>query len=272
MELNDDSPLHRRLCVEIDTDSVYALVVPDSTALVSDFISVRLDPTAPSRGKALEEAVYATDALTADYRGCEVLFRNDSFTPVPEVVDPEAAADIARAITLADDEETVMVDRPVAGCRIVWTVDASLLNFVRRTFCNPRLGHVLTPLLEWFAARACKSAAPKVFVNMHSGAGAEVDIAFFDGEGALRGLVSRMAPGPVDAMYFAVAGARKFIGEDDDTQYLVCGDAGRRDALVGELRKYVPNVMPLLIPVPSLRNDSNLTVAPLPLSLLTICE
>lgn len=272
MELNDIAPQSKSLAVGLDADGLYALAWADTAQVPAVLLSVRFDPTAPTPLKALEEAVYATDALTADYGRCEVLVRTDAYTAVPESFDDALCADTARAAALGGDEAVVTADDPVAGCRIVWGAPQDTLNFVRRTFRNPRIRHALTPLLEWFEGRAQMSEEPKVFINLHPGAGCEADMAFFGPGGALRGLISRSAPNVTDTMYFAIAGARRFLGGEAAAQYLVTGDSARRDALIALLKRYVPVAMPLLAPAAAVRADSGLLLAPVPLTLALSSE
>ena len=70
----DDSTLWH-LAVELDSDALRAVArstIDDSAVLA---VTVALDPSAPAPLKALEDAVYSTPMLLAEYRSVTVAVR-----------------------------------------------------------------------------------------------------------------------------------------------------------------------------------------------------
>ncbi len=269
---NDDLRLWQ-LAIEIDNDALRALMrsTVDDSALRS--LTVAVDGGADSRLKSIEDAVYSTPALLADYRDVTVTVRTAAYTLCASVLGDETADICADICGLCADDTTLMHDRiDAAGATTVWAVQSDILNFLRRTFHNSTVLHHTTPLLRYFAGRNAAGNGGKTYVHFHGGTDAAVDIAVFDGGGRLALAATKTIRSDADALYFILASARACGADTGADSIFLCGDASRRSALMPMLRRYVKSVMPVIFPAAAFRGGEAALKAPFPLILMPLCE
>lgn len=268
----DDSTLWH-LAVELDSDALRAVArstVDDSAVLA---VTVALDPSAPAPLKALEDAVYSTPMLLADYRSVTVAVRTTAYTLCADVLGDTCADACADICAIGGDGLTLMHDAiAAAGATTVWAVADDILNFVRRTFHNCTIVHHTTPLLRYFAGRRRAGNGGKTYAHFHAGNPAAVDIIIFDGDGHFALAATKIINSDADAMYYILAAARACGADPAADSICLCGDGARRAALMPLLRRYVASVMPVIFPAAAFRGGDAALKAPFPLILMPLCE
>ena len=221
---------------------------------------------------ALEDAVYDNPMLLADFDRSTMLLRTPRFAVVPAEVaaDADAAADAASLLWTSPDENLRLISAPVSGtdCAVLAACPADVAAFVGRTFADARFAHALAPEIAYFAAKAPRTGnAPKLFaVASEHG----VDVIVFDGT-RLLGATSYACATAGDMAYYAAAAAQVCGVASGELQFHVAGDPASRDALIGALRRFAPNVMPWVFPS-GLLADGAAVDTPFPLLILPLCE
>lgn len=243
------------------------------TSMVADAslqqFEVPLNPSVPYT-KALEDAVYSTPALLADYGRVDIVVRNSAYTVVPPSVDAAGAVAAARCAQLAEGDTPVAINSDNADiARVAWTLPEDVANFVARTFRNaPTLCH-LTPLLRYLSARAGRGNTAKLFAHFVR---EEVDIVVFAAYGSLLLAATHPVATDTDGLYFVMACARMAGLDLVNDEILLCGDAARRLSLMPVIGRYAAKVMPMIFPSAALRAGREAFKAPFPLILLPLCE
>ena len=247
------------LAVELDSSAFRAIRYGADG--VSAF-NVAVDPAKESVLEALEAAVYSSEALTADYARTRVLVRTAAYT----LALPELAAEASLIAHFADPERhTVITDPSAADICVVWAMENECIDFLRRTFRNAPLQHVLTPLIPYFTRCSRRRNNAKIFVHLNNSGAPWADIAAFDAQGRLLGLVSRPASTPLDTLYYIAALCRRCRLDIAADEINICGDALRRNALLAILPRYAANTLPMPYPAEAVANGADLTNSPLPL-------
>lgn len=253
------SGAYETLAVELDGSGFRAIVYG---AEGTEVFAVPLDKSIESPLQALEEAVYSSEALTADYSATRLFVRTLSYSLSPATL-AEAAGALAH---IADTEyDSIVVDPCRDDVSVVWAMAADCLDFLRRTFRNAPVRHVLSPLSAYFAACCRRRNSAKIFVHLNISSEPWADIAVYDSEGSLMLIVSRPAPTATDTLYYIVAAARQCNMDIADTEINICGDAMRRNALMELLGRYAANVMPMPYPATALEGGIDPANTPLPL-------
>lgn len=224
--------------------------------------TVALDTSRESMLESLEAAVYSSESLTADYARTRLAVRTAAYTAVPEGLEDEASS----LAHFADSEVHSVLTDPLSGnMRIVWGYPTDCLDFLRRTFRNAPLTHVLTPLTGYFGRCSSQRNSAKVFVHLNTGSDLWADIAAYDSTGRLLGLVSRPTPSVTDTLYYIAALMRRCGLDLADDEINICGDYLRRNALLGLLGRYSRKAMPMPYPAEAVASGADLTNSPLSL-------
>lgn len=270
-----ENPRVWRLALMIDGREALRVVV---SSMVEDSsmmqFSLPLDPTAPLL-RSLEEAVYAAPVLLADFGRVEVAVRTDAYTLVPSQLDEagcEAAADIA-GLLHDDAPHSVMTDDTgTAMARVVWTIGEDVVNFIMRTFRNPRIISHVTPLLRYFSNKTRLGNSGKLYVHFNPGNSRSADLMVFGPEGALEFTASHACPTENDAAYYILATAHACGLSPETDEIQICGDGAMRDSVMPLLRRYFAHVMPVIFPSVAFRAGREALKAPFPLIILPLCE
>lgn len=273
MESPNEEPQLWQLALEIDSDALRAVVRSTVDDSAMHTITVAIDGSAECRLKAIEDAVYSTPTLLADYGGVTVTVRTAAYTLCSTQLGSAAADACAEICGLCSEDATLMHDSiDTLAVTTVWALENDIANFLRRTFHNCTILHHTTPLLRYFAGRKAMGNSGKTYAHFHGGAPAEVDIAVFDGDGNLALAATKPLRSDADALYYILSSATA-CGTDltADSIYL-CGDAARRSALMPMLRRYASSVMPVIFPATAFRGGDAALKAPFPLILMPLCE
>ena len=247
-----DNPRLWRLGIELTPQMLH--IVRASTVADASLRRTSIPLSGDSYLKSLEEAVYATPDLLADYGRTYIVVRTDAFTVVPRSADDECARLCVDCACLVDDDvpSEVFVDDAEAA-KVAWTMPADVAGFLARTFRNAPMYSLITPLIRFFVRRTAMGNSAKLFAHIDGG---YLDIVIFSPDGKLAAAVTHTIETDTDALYFIMACA-KDAGMDPHTdEILLCGDPDRRLSLMPLLSRYAANVMPIIFPSAALRAGS----------------
>jgi hypothetical protein len=264
-----EKPSLWRLTLLLDDDSL--VVVANSTVEDASLLHVRLpyDAAAASPLRALEDVVYSNPLLLSDFAKVECVVRSRRFLVMPaNEVDAPTREAVASKLW-GDDDVTVVTDRiDTVGIDIVAAIDSKIINFLTRTFNNPRIVHHLTPLALYFSRKSRLGNSGKMYVNIRRGA---LDAIVFGADG-LKLLNSYDYHEREDAIYYIMVAAQTAGFNFDDDEMLICGDVALREAIMPELRRYINYVMPVIFPSAMFRAGREAMNAPFELIVLPLCE
>jgi hypothetical protein len=263
-----ENPALWRLLLLIDDDNL--VVVANSTVEDSSLIHVKLpyDSAAASPIRAIEDVIYSNPLLLSDFNKVECIVRSKHFLIVPTATDEQSANVIAGKLW-NDNSLSIITDEVANLCaNIVWAVDAQLVNFLVRTFNNPRIVHHLTPLARYFSRKNRLGNSGKMYVNLRRN---YLDVIAFNG-GKVSLINSYEYQDKDDATYFVLAVANEAGFNLDDDELMICGDVALREQIMPELRRFVNYVMPVIFPSAMFRAGKEALNAPFELILLPLCE
>jgi len=268
-----DNPRLWRLALQLSPGVLHAVMT--STVADSSLIYRRLPlDTALPLHKALEEIVYATPELLADYGKIDILVDNDSYTIVPAdtYLDRVAVADITQLCKSDDEALAVAEDAPASGVKVVWALPEKARQFLARTFRNAPARHSITMLLTYWGRKDEMSNRAKVFVHLTDGNPRRLDLAAYNTGGRLVMATTKSWSTDTDALYYILASARMGGFDPESDELLLCGDNSLRPAVTPLLLRYIRHVMPLIFPSAALRAGKEAFKAPFPLIILPLCE
>lgn len=263
-----EEPRLWRLGIELTPQMLH--IVRSSTVEDSSLRRTSIPLSGDDYLKALEEAVYATPDLLADYGRTYIVVRTDAFTVIPRDADDDFTRLCVDAACLVDDEvpsETVVDDAELA--KIAWTLPADLAGFLARTFRNAPFQCHMTPLLRFFSRRTAMGNSAKLFAHIEGG---YLDIVAFRPGGRLNLAVTHAIETDTDALYFIMACAKEAGMDLRTDEILLCGDPDRRLSLMPLIGRYAARVMPIIFPSAALRSGREAIKAPFPLIILPLCE
>lgn len=257
-----------RLGIELSGDRLTAVLTSSVADSSMRLVHVPLPPEGDLHHR-LEEAVYSAPWLLADYGKVDIVVRTADYTLIPCGDDcADSAADICR---IGDDStESHIVRDTTAVADAVWSMPASALAFIRRTFPAATLQCHISPLLSFFAGRTTMGNTAKLFAHFDSGD--HIDIAVFSADGKLLAAATHSCPTDVDAVFYILSTARLAGLDADADEVLLCGNAPRRMSAAPILSRYIRRAMPLIFPSQALRSGREAFNAPFPVVILPLCE
>ncbi len=263
-----DNPRLWRLGIELTPKMLH--IVRTSTVADASLRRTSIPLSGDSYLKSLEEAVYATPDLLADYGRIYIVVRTDAFTVIPRTADDEFARLCADGACLADDDvpSEMFIDDAEAA-KVAWTMPADVAGFLARTFRNAPMHSIITPLIRFFVRRTAMGNSAKLFAHID---GRYLDIVAFSPDGRLMAAVTHTIETDTDALYFIMACARDAGMDPLNDEILLCGDPDRRLSLMPLLSRYAARVMPIIFPSAALRAGREAFKAPFPLIILPLCE
>ncbi len=234
---------------------------------------IPLPSDAPSRLKAIEDAIYENPLLLADFRKVDILVRTRRFLVIPsEISEPDALELIFREFWPDIQDYTIFTDSSLVlpGDRdsIAFAVERKEAAFMQRTFPTGRISHALTPMVRYFAGNSRLGCAGKMYVCLHP---REIDVIAYT-SGGLRMAVTTSVASPSDALYYIMAALHTCSLSPSEVEIMLCGDNALRQELTPMLRKFVGYVMPVVFPSAMFRAGKDAMLAPFSLMLIPLCE
>lgn len=222
-----------------------------------------------SHAKALEEAVYENPLLLSDFSRIDCVIDTDRFVVVPaEIDDPLVQEKILKASFPEFDGQMIANTISQQSATILMGIDDTLLNFIRRTFNNPRISHYMSPLCRYFIYKSRQGNASKMYAHLRDNS---LDLMVF-ANGTLRLANTFTYREPIDAVYYIMA-CRQQLSLDSADMLYVLGNGSGREEIVTMLREHIANVMPEVFPSEMFRAGGRDAMrAPFDLIVLPLCE
>lgn len=263
-----DNPTLWRLGLELSADRLTAVVSSSVADASLRVVHVALPPEGDLHHR-LEEAVYSAPWLLADFGKVDIVVRTCDYTLVPAGAEcAEGATEMCR---LDDDAvDTTLLSDATPPADVAWTLPASTVAFLNRSFPTATLQCHISPLLTYFSGRTMMGNSSKLFA--HFNADDILDLAAFSTEGRLLAASTHRCPTDADALYYILATARLAGLDPDADEVLLCGAAPRRLSIAPILNRYMRRAMPLIFPSQALRSGREAFNAPFPLVILPLCE
>lgn len=231
-----------RLWLRLSADRLMALMTgPESVERSVRFSSVEL-PAAKTPLAALEEAVYSTPMLPADFASVTVMVDTPDFALCPAGLDVDTLEAVARAMmpesSAADEAVTCGPFGAPADQTLVMLCESARLNFLRRTFANPRLSHPLAAVAGYLSHVNASGNPRRAWAILT----ADTLLTVCFDETGLR-FANRWATGgsAANAAYYIMASLPQ------DCPLMIGGPAELRNAVADTVRKYVDPVMPITL-------------------------
>ncbi len=247
-----------------DTHLTTMMIGPESVESSVRFSVTELQP-ASTPLRSLEEAVYATPMLPADFASVSVMIDTPDFALMPPVKDQATAEMVARAL-MPDAPES---NEPVAAApfglnrevALTMLCDTQQLNFLRRTFANPLITHPLAAVGQYLAHINYSAGDPRrAWAIMTDD---RLLIFCFGTDGQIT-FANRYAIGSEsDAAYFILAAL------PTDCRLMIGGPSALRNAVAELLRPYVDPVLPITLSANLLHLLGAAPTAPLDILMLT---
>lgn len=233
----------------------------DDTADTVIYRRLALDRTMTAT-RAIEEAVYDNPALLGDFRAITALIDTRAYTLVPPEVaaDSVLAAAVAERLLPAPDCRSELLTTPLrhAPATILWRISCDMAAFLRRTFFNVSILPAVAPLADSLTAPSDMSSG-RIYVNLRQGA---LDIVALGTGGALDCVNTFDYSEPADAVYYIMALYRSLTPDGGERELILSGDPEARETVTPMLRRFVPFVMPAIMPAALFRAGRDLLKAP----------
>ncbi|MDE5554074.1 MAG: DUF3822 family protein [Muribaculaceae bacterium] len=235
----------QRLLILIRHNGI-ATLIGNNDGWRSDVVTI--DPSIGSTpAKALEEAVYTSPALLAEYSRVDVVADSDRFIIVPSELasDSVAVSNVVQMMWPDASDDDITVDL-CGSAAFVSLIDKSLVGFVGRTFMRAAIHHRLAMLASFFMTLSAPVNRVKLYT--HFAGASRVDIVAVTSEGLLMAN-SFDCETTTDAVYYIMACVKDCGFDELEDEMIVCGDQPSCASATEVLRQYINSVMPLLLPV-----------------------
>lgn len=258
-----------RMALRIDPKYVHVVLfckVEDNSLI---YRKLKLDPSAPSLLKAIEEIIYENPLLLGDFDQVDCIIESQQFTIIPSAIDNHDIQEKIFIETFPTFDGCVLENK-LSGLNatILMGIQEELLNFLRRTFNNPSILHHLTPLCTYFHRKSHLGNSGKMYAYLHQD---RLDLITF-GKDSLRLANTFTFHEPIDAIYYILACRESLKLNPESDELLITGDNNLREAVTPILREYLAYVMPIIFPSAMLKAGKEALNAPFDLIVLPLCE
>mgnify|MGYP003313286173 CR=1 FL=1 len=258
-----------RLALRISERKLHVVLlcsVEDNSLIYREIL---LDSAAQSLQKAIEEAIYDNPLLLSDFARVDCIIETNKFTIIPAEIDN---SDIQEKIfnETFPSFDGVVIDNRIdsLNATILMGMQEELLNFLRRTFNNPKIQHHLTPQCIYFHHKDQLGSNGKMYAHIHDN---RIDLLVF-GTNSIKLANTFDFREPIDAIYYILACRQMLNLEADSNELLIAGDNATREAITPTLREYLAYVMPVIFPSAMFKAGKDAMNAPFDLIVLPLCE
>lgn len=255
-------PERRRLLLSISATAVHVLVVPDEGD--EECLAACIPLGEGAAATSLEEAVYANPLLLLPFKQVDIVVVTERFHILP----PEMAGNNAVCEALDDifdrDHCEAFADAIDSRNSQLTLLPRETARFLHRTFDTAVFHGHLAVLGRYLAGRTRLGNTDKLFVNLRPD---YIDLLAFDSMG-LSVANTIACSNDNDALYYILAVMRTAGLDLANDEVLLCGDRGRRAALMQPLATYAASPMPLIVPAALTRHLPGNTDVPLELIVL----
>ena len=258
-----------RLAMRINEHKVHIVLfcsVEDNSLIYRE---ISLDSTTQSLQKALEEVIYDNPLLLSDFDKVDCIIESNKFTIIPsEINNGDTQEKIFR--TSFPNFDGTIIDNNIAdlNATILMGVDKEIVNFLRRTFNNPRILHHLTSLCTYFHRKNRLGNAGKMYANIHDN---HIDLLSFNKDSLQLANTFEFRE-PIDAVYYILACRQMLKLDPASDELFIAGDNSMRETIAPTLREYLAYVMPVIFPAAMFKAGKDALNAPFDLIILPLCE
>jgi hypothetical protein len=242
-----NEPQMWQLVMEPDSDTLSVMVFSpiEHHSLISADIPLEKGMTPL---KSFQEGVYNNPLLLSDFKKVTILLPAERFMLVPDILTDrkliERTFHTAFPDADADGPSEIIIDElPQLKARLLTSAPTEFLNYLRRTFNNPRICHSLTPLALYFRGKHPNRGKGKMLVNLR---GSRCDVIILGDEAPLV-MNSFKVNDPMDSVYYIMA-CREGANLTPTDEIILAGDPATRAAVTPHLRRFVRYVMPAIFP------------------------
>ena len=216
--------------------------------------------------QGLEDAIYDTPVLLADYRRVRLLVDSRHFVLFPDDTDDEDCEALLHHAFPGDDGDVAVCVLPLNGVKIAYLMPKGMQAFLGRTFNYPTTYHHLAPLSEYLKGQ--DKDVSGMFLNLQAD---RMDLVIYR-DGALQCANTYPYTNAEDATYYALSAGHAHGMDQMEDELQIMGVGEICVAMTLELRKYVKQVMPAAYPVAAMQLGRNAMQAPMNLILQALCE
>ena len=223
-----------------------------------------------SQVKALEEIIYENPLLLSDFLRIDCVIDTNCYVVAPaEICSVEVQEKVLAASFPEVECQMIVNNITEQSANILMGVDEKLLNFLRRTFNNPRIHHYLSPLCRYFIHKSRRGNSTKIYAHLRE---KSMDL-LVCADGMLRLANTFVYYEPIDAVYYVMACRQQLNIDSEASEMYVLGNSARREEIVSMLREHITNVMPEVFPSEMFRVGGREAMqAPFELIVLPLCE
>lgn len=223
-----------------------------------------------SQVKALEEIIYENPLLLSDFLRIDCVIDTNCYVVTPAEISSVEVQEKVLAASFPEIECQMIVNNITEqSANVLMGVDEKLLNFLRRTFNNPRIHHYLSPLCRYFIHKSRRGNSTKIYAHLRE---KSMDLLAF-ADGMLRLANTFVYHEPIDAVYYVMACRQQLNIDSEASEMYVLGNSTRREEIVSMLREHIANVMPEVFPSEMFRVGGREAMqAPFELIVLPLCE
>lgn len=260
-----------QLGLRVGSDSLHVMIfnpMEDNSLIVREF---PIPTDAPRRLKAIEDAVYANPLLLAEFKSVKMIVETPYFSIIPDAVNDDSQI---RALMKAahpemnDGEEVIANSIEGIGAKVVSSLAAEEVNFLRRTFSNAPLLNSIVPLVSYMRQQLHRGNTIKAYVNIRESA-ADVIVMSRDRLYLANRFTFRVAD---DLVYYVLAAVTPADSSYEVSEILVTGKRQLRDEVLKGLRRFRGTVMPMIFPSAMYRAGRVAMTSPFDLIILPLCE
>ncbi|MBD5343663.1 MAG: DUF3822 family protein [Bacteroides sp.] len=221
----------------------------------------------PSALRAIEDIIYENPLVLSPFRRTYISIVPEASMMLPVSL-PDATAVLAEA--LPGDLREWAVDHSMSrNASLGYCMPRGCAGFINRTFApdtvvRPHLGY----LASYFMTRSQRGRHQRMMVNLRSDS---LDIVAARGAVLVKA-VTFAANSVMDAAYYVLACRGQLAFDDNDSEIIIAGDAAMRAGVMPVVRRYAPNVIPVIFPPRMFRAGRDATAMPFDLTVAPLCE
>ena len=231
-----------------------------------------LDPAAPTPLKAIEDIIYENPLLLSNYRKIDCIIDSPRRVMVPCDATAEQA-ELFLSATIAKEPASESILHSDTGCdaRMIQSVDAEILPFLKRTFYNASFHGKLSLLTNYFANHTENSGSIKIRALVRDSKLTFIALQ----NNHLLAANDFNYQSVTDAAYYLLASMKNLCIEPTcpELDFAIHGESLTATGTLTEiLRRYVPSIKAIPFPTLRFRASKSTLQIPFPMLILPICE